>query len=172
MNWKILFKRKLDFRDKLKRLHLVNGFLFFMIMICGFFLISTAFEEAYPLLRYAIKHVHYFIGTLILLAILFYLPKMKTHLKLLKKRKFNIVFVLAVLLSLISTGFTLAFFVTEPSSLRSAVLLVHDISFFLIVPFTIYHAVSRTLYFKRLATKKSNEGVENNAPAGTEIENY
>lgn len=152
------FKRNSKpFYDKLKRLHLVNGFLVFTIILCGFFLITPFFEEAYPSLRYAIKHFHYFIGALILLMILFYLPKIKSHLQIMQTGKFKVILVLVLLLSMIISGFTLGFLAKPFPVLGKIALIVHDTTFFILVPYILYHAATKILFLKKQKVEETNK---------------
>jgi len=150
LNWRNFLKRDLDFYDRLKRLHFVNAVLVFVIMFCGFLLITPAIEEWFPSLRYAIKHFHYFVATLILLTIFFYLPKMKAHFQLMRQdKKYRVVLVLILLLTMIGSGFVLGFLSKPFPVLGKIALVIHDTAFIMLVAYVLFHAMAKALYLKR-----------------------
>lgn len=152
MNWKIFFQRSLDFRNRLVRLHHFNGLLFFILIITGFLLISVSFYTAFPAVRYQLKNLHIVIGLLSVLPLLFYLPKMKNHLKLKQgKSNFNLYFVLGILGLLMISGLILTFQKYFPPRASSFALTVHDLSFYIATPYITYHAITRSRWFRHMA---------------------
>lgn len=162
MNWKIFFQRNIDFKTKLVRLHGLNGIFFFILMITGLLLISSTFYTAFPAVRYQLKNVHIVIGLLSILPILFYLPKIKTHLKLKQgKGNGNLYFVLGMLGMLMISGLILTFQKHLPPMASSVALTIHEITFWISIPYIAYHGITRSRWFKSIEEgRREKEGLQ------------
>lgn len=159
MNWKLFFKRNLKFGKRLTRIHNFNAILFLLLTITGFILFSTTFRSSFPAIRVNLKDVHIWIGIISILPILFYLPKIKKHLKRLQKRinnRNNLFFVITILIALIVSGLFLTFFRSFPPIVSSFMLFIHDLATWIGVPYLIYHSVTRSRWFKRLEKNRSH----------------
>lgn len=151
MNWKIFIQRKMNLRNRLIRLHHLNGIFFFILIITGFLLISSSFYTAFPAINYQVKNIHIWIGLLSVLPILFYLPKMKNHIKLKhEKGNLNLYFILGLLVLLIISGLVLTFQKFFPPLASSFALAIHDISFWIAAPYIAYHGITRSRWFKHI----------------------
>ncbi|ASN03519.1 molybdopterin-dependent oxidoreductase [Virgibacillus necropolis] len=168
MNWKLFFKRNLNFGKRLVRIHHSNAILFLLLTITGFILFSSTFRSTFPSIRVDVKNIHIWIGFLSLLPILFYLPKITKHLKRLRKRmnhRTNLYAVLTILGLLIISGLFLTFHRTFPPFISSFMLFIHDLSTWVGIPYIVYHSITRSKWFKRF---------ENNPPLNvpTSIEDH
>lgn len=158
MNWKIFFKQNLNLGKRLVRIHHANALLFLFLSITGFSLFSTTFRSTFPGIRVGVKNVHIWIGIISILPLFFYFPKIKRHLKRLRKRinhRNNLFFVLMVLIALIVSGLFLTLHRTFPPFISSFMLFIHDLATWVGVPYLIYHSITRSKWFKRLEKNQS-----------------
>lgn len=171
MKWRLFFQRDSKFSSKLLRLHHTNGILFFILMITGFLLISSFFYTAFPTIRYQLKIFHIWIGLLSIVPLLFYLPKMKDHIKLKQgKGTFNLYFIIGILAILTLSGLVLTFQKQFPPMIRSVALAMHDITFWIGIPYIVYHALTRSRSFR--AMEKRRKRVEIINQEDTYLEDY
>jgi sulfoxide reductase catalytic subunit YedY len=160
MSYKFFFQRKLNFGKRLIRLHHFNALLFLFVSATGFILFSTTFRSIFPSVRVMIKDIHIWIGVILCLPLLFYLPKMKKHLKTLQKRennRRNLFFIFTILLLLIVSGFLLTFHRQFSPIVSSWSLFIHDLATWFGVPYAIYHSITRSKWFKQLVEEKQPE---------------
>ncbi|RBP83986.1 molybdopterin-dependent oxidoreductase-like protein [Cytobacillus firmus] len=153
MNLKILFQRNLHFGKKLIQLHHYNAILFFLLSMTGLLLFSSAFRSTFPSIRVLMKDLHIWIGVIICIPLLVYIPEMKKHVKTLSKKKNNRVnlrFILSILILLIISGFLLTFHRVTPPIVSSWALLIHDVATWIGLPYVIYHSMTRSKWFKKL----------------------
>ncbi|RLQ93864.1 oxidoreductase [Falsibacillus albus] len=143
----------MNFGKRLIRLHHSNAILFLVLTLTGFILFSTTFRSVFPAIRVMIRDVHIWIGVVLCLPFLFYLPKMVKHLNTLKKRKnnrINLYLVLTILILLIVSGFLLTFHRDFAPQVSTGALFIHDFSTWFGVPYVIYHSITRSKWFKKL----------------------
>ncbi|HEY2421942.1 MAG TPA: molybdopterin-dependent oxidoreductase [Neobacillus sp.] len=160
MNFRILFQRNLNFGKRLIRLHHLNAMLFLVISATGFILFSTTFRSIFPAIRVLIRDIHIWIGVILCLPLLFYLPKMKRHLKTLQKKetnRYNLFFILTILTLLIVSGFFLTFHRQFSPIVSFLSLFIHDIATWIGVPYVIYHSITRSKWFRQLIDGKQPE---------------
>ncbi|WP_433747018.1 molybdopterin-dependent oxidoreductase [Falsibacillus pallidus] len=158
MNVKLFFQRNLNFGKRLARLHHSNAILFFVLTLSGFILFSTSFRSLFPAVRVMVRDVHIWIGFVLCLPLLYYLPKMAKHLNTLRKRKqnrYNLYLVLSILLLLIVSGVFLTFHRQFPPQVSTAALFIHDFATWFGVPYVLYHSVTRSKWFKKLEKKQN-----------------
>jgi methionine sulfoxide reductase catalytic subunit len=150
---RILFQANLKFGKKLIQLHHYNAILFFLLSLTGLLLFSSTFRSTFPSLRVLMKDLHIWVGVISCIPLLFYVPKMKKHVKTLSKKKnnrLNLRLVLTILMVLIISGFLLAFHRHMPPLVSSWALIIHDIATWVGFPYTIYHSITRSKWFKKL----------------------
>ncbi|WP_407268610.1 molybdopterin-dependent oxidoreductase [Radiobacillus sp. PE A8.2] len=173
MNWKLFFKRKLRFRDKLVRIHHANAILFFLLSATGLLLYSTYFRSAFSGLRVSVKDAHIWIGFVSILPVLFYLPKILKHLRTLRRKqnhRLNVYAVLTILGLLIVSGLMLTFYRQLPPIVNSVALVVHDLATWVGLPYVIFHSITRSKWFENLS-KKKNEASAIQRPIEIDDEN-
>jgi len=160
MNVKIFFQRNLNFGKRLIRLHHSNAIFFLVLSVTGFILFSSSFRSTFPSIRVMIRDIHVWVGLVSCLPLLFYFPKMKKHLKTLRKKqnnRINLFIVLSILFSLILSGILLTFHRQLPPIVSSWALLIHDLVTWFGVPYVIYHSITRSKWFKIWGTRKQPE---------------
>jgi methionine sulfoxide reductase catalytic subunit len=153
MKYKFFFQLKLTFGKRLVRLHHSNAILFLILTVTGLILFSTSFRSTFPALRVMIRDVHIWIGFILLVPILFYVPKMAKHLSTLKKRKnnrINLYMILLILFLLIISGILLTYHRQFAPQVSTVALFIHDASTWFGVPYVIYHSITRSKWFKKL----------------------
>ena len=162
MNVRLFFQRKLNFGKRLIRLHHSNAILFLVVSITGFMLFSSSFRSIIPSVRVWIRDLHIWIGVILCLPLIFYLPKMKKHLRTLQKKeknRRNLYRIFTILLLLIVSGFLLTFHRQFPPYISSLSLFVHDITTWMGVPYAIYHSITRSIWFNRIGKGKQPENI-------------
>jgi methionine sulfoxide reductase catalytic subunit len=160
MNYRLFFQRKLNFGKRLIRLHHSNAILFLVLSVTGFILFSSSFRSIFPSVRVWIRDLHIWIGVILCLPLMFYLPKMKKHLKTLQKKennRRNLYLIFTILILLIASGFLLTFHRQFPPYISSWSLFVHDIATWIGAPYAIYHSITRSKWFNRLGEGKQSE---------------
>lgn len=164
MKGRIFFERNLNFGKRLVRLHHYNAILFFLLSLTGLLLFSSSFRSTFPAVRVWVNDAHVWLGIVSCLPVLFYLTKMKKHLKTLQKKRnhrINLYFILLILLSLIVSGMVLTFHRQFPPYISTWSLMIHDLATWLGLPYVIYHSVTRSRWFKNLEKRtKRKEIVE------------
>ena len=158
MNIKGLFQQNMNFGKKLIRLHHINALLFLVLSVTGFVLFSSSFRSTLPTFRVWIKDIHIWIGIVFCLPLLFYIPKMRKHLKSLSKKKehrVNLYIVLSIVTVLILTRLQLTFHRQFPPVVSSVSLFFHDAATWFGVPYATYHSITRSKWFKRLTAGKT-----------------
>lgn len=151
MNLKILFQRNLNFGKKLIQLHYYNAIFFFVLSLTGLLLFSSTFRSTFPSIRVLVKDLHIWIGVISCLPLLFYLPKVKKHVKTLSRKKnnrINLKLVISILIVLIISGFLLTFHRQTPPIVSSWALIIHDLATWGGLPYVIYHSITRSKWFK------------------------
>ncbi|MGZ4161332.1 MAG: molybdopterin-dependent oxidoreductase [Neobacillus sp.] len=157
MNYRHFFQRNLNFGKRLIRLHHSNAILFLVLSVTGFILFSTSFRSLFPSVRVWIRDFHIWVGVILCLPLLFYLPKIKQHVKTLQKKKnnrLNLYFILVILILLIVSGFLLTYHRLFPPIVSSWSLFIHDLSTWFGVPYAIYHSITRSKWFNHIVKKK------------------
>ncbi|MEW4286391.1 molybdopterin-dependent oxidoreductase [Priestia koreensis] len=152
MDWRVFFKRGLPFRRRLVRLHHANALFFLILSISGFILFSGTFRTALPSVRVYVRDIHVWIGIVSILPLLYYLPKMARHLKGLKKKqnqRINLYLILTVLSALIGSGLLLTYHRQFSPQVSTVALFIHDAATWFGVPYTIYHSITRSRWFKK-----------------------
>lgn len=160
MSFKLFFQSNLNFGKRLIRLHYSNALLFLVVTVTGFMLFSSTFRSAFPSIRVLIKDIHIWVGVILCLPFLFYLPKMKKHLKTLQKKKnnrLNLYFIFTILTLLIVSGFLLTYHRLFPPMVSTISLFIHDLATWIGVPYSIYHSLTRSSWFQQLGKNKHQE---------------
>ncbi|MFZ3579120.1 molybdopterin-dependent oxidoreductase [Virgibacillus sp. DJP39] len=153
MNWRLFFKRNLNFGKKLVRIHHSNALLFLILSITGLVLFSAAFRSTFPDIRVDVKNIHIWFGFISVIPLFAYFPKIRRHLKRLRKRinhRNNLFAVIILLVALLVSGLFLTFHRVFPPVISSIMLFIHDLATWIGVPYLIYHSITRSKWFKRL----------------------
>lgn len=174
MKWNNLLKSKISFRKRLVQLHHSNALLFYLLGLTGLLLFSSTFRSSFPAVRVLVRDFHVWIGFLICLPLILYLPYRKKHIKTLRKRKNNrknLGMVIVILLLLIISGVLLSFPRTFSPMVSTWSLITHDVATWVGLPYVIFHSVTRSKWYKMLERhlheKEINEGpmlIEENNP--------
>lgn len=123
-------------------------------------LFSSTFRSVFPSIRVLIKDIHIWVGVILCLPFLFYLPKMRKHLKTLQKKKnnrLNLYFIFTILTLLIVSGFLLTYHRLFPPVVSTISLFIHDLTTWIGVPYAIYHSLTRSSWFQQLGKNKQQE---------------
>lgn len=148
---------------KLASIHYWNAWIVVILALSGLILPSSFWREFLGEGRVWLKWLHVGVGLILLIPIVYYLLLVKKHWRQLRGKpwqKFNVIFVLTLLIGWVGSGIILwqirAF---DPSWVNSA-LLVHDLLTWIGLPYIIYHSITRTQWLKQPDKRSVKTGSE------------
>jgi len=152
----------------LKAIHVWNAWTILFLAASGIVLYVPALRGATAPIRVALKQGHIGAGVLSAAIVAAYLPYFAKHWKQLSAKRFqrfNLAFVMVLLIGWCVSGTVLWFERSVPAAWTSAALTAHDWLTWLGVPYAIYHSVARSRWIRdRRATVVSALGEEEGEP--------
>ncbi|WP_345797090.1 molybdopterin-dependent oxidoreductase [Peribacillus muralis] len=137
---------------KLISLHHSNASVFLVLTITGLLLYLPALRPILLQVRVWVKDIHIYIGLLSIFILMLYMPLFTKHFQQLVKKKgpiVNLLFVLLTLVGLLMTGVILWLQRYFTSDLSSLSLILHDFLTWVLVPYAIYHSITRSKTIKK-----------------------
>ncbi|HET7627734.1 MAG TPA: molybdopterin-dependent oxidoreductase [Bacillales bacterium] len=140
---------------KLKKLHHLNVFLFFLLLLTGILLYWPAFRQHYPQQRIWARDVHIIIGLYLAFLLLRFLYRgLADHWDRLAKqgavgKKANLTFIVVVTAIMTVSGIILWGQRLLPFWLNSVSLVFHDWTVIIALPFIIFHMVTRMWWVRK-----------------------
>lgn len=152
---------KSNFGRKLIKLHFWNAWLVLVLAITGIVLFLPIRGEL-GATRVGLKWGHIGLGVVSTVVVLIYLPILAKHWKQLRNKpaqRWNLAFVMFLLVGWILSGAVLSFFKMFPPIWANIALGIHDLFTWVGVPYAIYHSISRSRWVKRanIATTTESE---------------
>ncbi|WP_132745768.1 molybdopterin-dependent oxidoreductase [Scopulibacillus darangshiensis] len=144
---------KYPFGKKLKRLHKWNAWVILLLAITGIMLYLPFLRRYVAPFRVNLKLVHIYLGYVSIFLLLLYTPLLTKHMKQIWKRvnhRNNLRFVLFIIIGWSVSGIILAFYRHFPDVWSSTALIFHDLFTFVGIPYTVYHAISRSRWLKKM----------------------
>ncbi|RBW70697.1 molybdopterin-dependent oxidoreductase [Bacillus taeanensis] len=151
--------------NKLKKLHVYNGWLIAFLLITGILLFLPSLRGPLASIRISLKQFHILLGFLSAVILLLYMPFFQEHWKRLKKQKskrINLITMIAFIIVWIISGIVLTFEKSVPEDLVPFALFVHDLFTWIGLPIIIYHSITRLLWVQKqrqpfVTIRKGNE---------------
>ncbi|MDQ0219732.1 oxidoreductase [Peribacillus cavernae] len=144
---------------KLIAIHNSNAWVFLLLALTGIILYLPALRPILLEVRVWIKDVHIYIGVLSIGILIWYVPLFAKHYKQLRKKQgahLNLLFVFLILAGHGITGVLLWLQRYFPSKLSSVSLIAHDLLTWILVPYAIYHSITRSARVKKAGREKSS----------------
>lgn len=156
-------RRKKPFGKKLLSIHNSNAWVFLLLAVSGIVLYLPALRPILLQVRVWIKDIHVYLGIISIVIIIMYLPLFAKHFSQLRKRRgpfVNLLFVFLSLAGLSITGVVLWLQRFFPSQLSSISLVFHDLLSWVLIPYTIYHSITRSKRVKKAEKEKREAAVK------------
>lgn len=137
---------------RLKQIHYVNIWVIAFLFVSGFLLFLPSLRGVFAAVRVPLKQSHIGIGFLSFLLLLLYVRYSRLHLKTIKKqsgKKWNLSFIITLLLGWTISGFILTFEKSMSDATVQNALLLHDMFTWLGLPILLYHSITRAQWVKK-----------------------
>lgn len=144
---------KRSFGIKLKRLHRWNAWVILFLAITGVILYLPPLRRYIAPFRVELKLFHIYLGYFSIFLLLLYVPLLAKHVKQIWKRAnhfYNLWFVIFLIAGWSVSGVILAFYRYVPAGWSSTALTFHDLFTYVGVPYSTYHAISRSRWLKQI----------------------
>ncbi|OAB41774.1 molybdopterin-dependent oxidoreductase [Paenibacillus antarcticus] len=148
---------------KLASIHYWNAWIVVVLSLSGVILLGGFWRELLGEGRVWLKWLHVGVGLILLIPVFYYLLLIKKHWKQLKGKpwqKFNVVFVLTLLIGWIGSGVVLWQIRMFGPTWANSALIVHDLLTWIGLPYIIYHAITRTGWLKQSGKRSVKIGDE------------
>ncbi|PWW05248.1 DMSO/TMAO reductase YedYZ molybdopterin-dependent catalytic subunit [Paenibacillus cellulosilyticus] len=148
---KLLDRLRKGYGRKLVMLHAWNGWIVVALAVTGLILLGGFWREILGEGRVWIKEIHIVVGIGSLVPVLYYLLLAGKHWKQLRDKpwqRFNVLFVLALLVGWLASGVLLWQFRAVGPRWSNPALTVHDLLTWIGLPYIIYHSITRTQWLK------------------------
>ncbi|AOZ93324.1 molybdopterin-dependent oxidoreductase [Paenibacillus crassostreae] len=148
-NW--LSRITKSYGRKLTFIHYWNAWIVVVLALSGLILLGSFWREVLGEGRVWLKWLHVGVGLVLLIPIGYYFLLIKKHWKQLRGKpwqKFNVVFVLILLVGWIGSGIILWQIRLFSPLWANSALLIHDLLTWIGLPYIIYHSLTRTAWLK------------------------